>query len=456
MNGASGSSDLATISDSGDDRAALPAVVSESRESPPSSLFIESGNSAFWAFVRRTRVRLRGVAFVVGVANHTEVPILASVTGGRGTRQRPIAPGTFWVDPESEVQVTGVVSHLDALFMREVCVRFQVRSREYVASALLHGLLPWVTALCVLLALAGGIAALVATPRISIISAPGVAPSGTDVSIWYNAGGAGNASYALTDASGATLIAGPLDKARTTLQVHLPSTDRTTAYALRFALSGPLGKRAAAAEITALPSDRLPGPRVLALTVDPPANAKAARVVTVHYASDATKARVALLDDQGGVVTEQSADPSGTLKLPLPPRAGSYLVRLRVKRNGQSTESVVGVPAIGAKPTSAPRSESSPLPIAVRAAPAPIALETRVARPGGSVRIRVDAWQPGLQLTLQRNDGTPIEQVDIARNQRAVALSVPNDAVDAVVLIARYIRDDSEETFVRSVPVRAN
>jgi hypothetical protein len=331
----------------------------------------------------------------------------------------------------------------------------------------------------------GGGALAFALPQPPAFSVPSTTTAGVTVRLPYTTHGIASWSFAASLDDGSALAAGPLKGNRGEIALALPPRLANRTVTVHMRGSGIFGvlDRVASFPVTPVPPARDAIPSIARVGAMTARRERLGEVETVlaSYLAVASSGKLSLLDRSGKVVATAPFSHGGTQRLTVPSSAASSALsaRLDVRLGSTVASAMVGLPAASLStpvqaPTVAQASAVVPPPL-VEAPPqtadAPeavtpaddkstvaddpfVVLGTPVA--GQPVRLAIRHNFPGMQLRLEDDAGTVIDEAAVASSATSVVLHAPAATTARTYYItATYGSESGQEVVVRSVRVSA-
>ncbi|HTJ26148.1 MAG TPA: hypothetical protein VMA36_08285 [Candidatus Limnocylindria bacterium] len=328
------------------------------------------------------------------------------------------------------------------------------------------------------LAATGGAGLTFALPQPPAFAVPSTATAGTVARIPYTTHGFAATSYVARAGDDPPFAAGPVPQARGEIALALPPemADKTVTIQLRTAgWYGPLDREA---------SFRVVQPAAVRMLTPVIARVGAlsarrerigdAETVLASYLAVADDGHLSVLDQHGKVVAQAPFSRGGTQRIALPAKVAALPLELRldVRRGASSASAAVSLPAQGARalpPAVAPVVSTVARPPSVDDAPEAVTSADDVtvsaddpfvvvgAPVGGrTMTLSIRRNLPAMQLRLEDETGTVLDQVNVGATDRTAALHAPAATTTRTYYVTcTYGADGGQEVVVRSVRVAA-
>ncbi len=310
-----------------------------------------------------------------------------------------------------------------------------------------------------LFALASGVGAATATPRISTIAAPARVFPGSSVDVPYAFGGWASMRYALKTRDGRQLTAGLVREHEGTLHFTVPSAaGRDVLLAVNVA--GPFGSRSAMQHIAVTPSAPRhtssagqSAPRISEFAVITSA-VHANGVLKLSYTTtDARDGEIWLIDDAGRLWARAPISSQGETTIAVPQGAAGRSMRAVLHARNNQADAVASIGVTVLPDAMVTRSGGAPVSDA-KAPQAALTLSTQNAAPGDMISVRIEGKHGDAQISLNDGAGNSIEQGDMVAGQSALVLTAPNTTTPATFYVmANVTQGVGEQTLVKKLTV---
>ena len=340
------------------------------------------------------------------------------------------------------------------------------------------------------LAAVGGAALAVVLPQPPAFSVPSTTTAGVTVRVPYTTHGIARWSYAASLNDGSELAAGPLERDRGEIALALPprlANNTVTVHVRGTGIFGVLD-RVASFPVTPVPAVRGVIPSIARVGAFTARRERLGNAETVlaSYLAVGSAGQLSLLDHSGKVVARAPFSHAGTQRLTVPASAASSVLtaRLDVRLGTSLASAAVGLPAAaaaavppGAPATQNPLATAAPAAVATAGQGSPaIAEAPEAVTPAGDssssaddpfvvvgiplagqpIRLAIRHNFPGMQLRLEDDAGTVIDEVTVGSSTSAVSLRAPSATTARTYYISgTYGSDSGQEVVVRSVRVSA-
>ncbi len=370
------------------------------------------------------RQRFGASDFVAKVVNQGLQPLRCTIEGRTRRADASVAPGTFWIHPQSAAAVDVAVPLRAPWRVRTLYLRMENDAVSATAQAdvPVPPLARIVTVLAIALLLAGALAAAAffLRPRVVAFALPSQVLAGTSATASYSLAGTGAARYAVS-ANGRVIAGGTVPMGRGS--VTFPTEVRPAVYRVTIGVRGAFGAAQASRTLVSVTHLAPTVASIEALWVDPGV-AAAGAPLHVRYAAQADTGSIALLDVAGMTLQQVSyrADGISTLSAPPVDAPTQYEVRLDVIRGGSKASASVGLLVLP-KPLATPISVAPPPGIVtagqlLRISPAYVVS-------GHAFTVRLLLHPARVQLTLQDGGGLPVATQSVASNTAVVRFQAP-------------------------------
>jgi hypothetical protein len=333
-------------------------------------------------------------------------------------------------------------------------------------------------------AAAAGAGLTLALPQTPAFAVPATATAGTVAHIPYTTHGLAATSFVARVGGDSPFAGGRLVQARGEIALALPATAADKKVTVELTTAGWYGPLTHAASFSVAARAAMPSiARVGALS------ARRERIggtetILASYLAVADDGHVSVLDRHGKLVARAPFTRTGTQRITLPPHAAAAAldVRLNVRRGASSASASVSLPA--AAVATVPRRVATAQVAAAAVAPAvstvaaapsnddvPEAVTPAndgsvaaddpfviVGQPAAGQRMTVSIRRnlPAMQLRLEDETGTVLDQVNVGAADRTVMLRVPGATMTRTYYVTcMYGAEGGQEVVVRSVRVPA-
>jgi hypothetical protein len=327
----------------------------------------------------------------------------------------------------------------------------------------------------------GGAALTFALPQTPAFAVPSSAIAGALVRVPYTTHGIGSWSYLARADDGSELGGGPLPRARGEIAFALPpniANEKVTVLVRGRSMFG-LREHEASFSVTPAPVLTMAAPvaRIGAFTAR---RERLGDVETIlaSYLAVGNGGQLSIVDPNGKLVARAAFTHTGTQRVTLPASVAraALSVRLDVRRGASLASAAVGLPAAlpglvaprvpqiadaGGPLVATPRAADA-LPEAVTpaddrstAAGDPF-IVVGTPRAGEALRLAIHRNFPGMQIRLEDDAGTVLDQITVGAGTSAVALRLPGALVARTYYVnCTYGSENGEEVVVRSIRVAA-
>lgn len=341
------------------------------------------------------------------------------------------------------------------------------------------------------LAAVGGAALAVVLPQPPAFSVPSTTTAGVTVRLPYTTHGIARWSYVASLNDGSELAAGPLERNRGEIALVLPPRLANNTVTVHVRGTGVFGvlDRVASFPVTPIVPVRGVIPSIARIGALTARRERFGDVETVlaSYLAVGNSGQLLLLDQSGKVVARAPFTHAGTQRLTVPASAASSALtaRLDVRLGSSLARAAVGLPAAfvpavpsgplvagssivapsgalapGAagdgSPTNAEAPEAvTPAGDSSTSADDPFVV-VGIPLAGQPIRLAIRHNFPGMQLRLEDDAGTVIDQITVGSGASAVSLRAPGASVARTYYITgTYGSENGQEVVVRSVRVSA-
>jgi hypothetical protein len=332
----------------------------------------------------------------------------------------------------------------------------------------------------VTIAALGGAALTFVLPQTPAFAVPSSASAGTLARVPYATHGIGTWSYLARAADGSELGEGPLPRTRGEIAFALPpkvANQKVTVLVRGRSMFG-VREREASFPVTPAPVLAIAAPiaRVGSLTAR---RERLGNVETIlaSYLAVGNGGQLSIVDPNGKLVARAAFTHTGTQRVTLPASVANAAlnVRLDVRRGASLASAAVGLPALAAPILSdvVPMVDAGQTLVA--AAPGPDEVPEAVTpaddrstaaddpfvvvgtpRAGQVLRLAIRRNFPGMQIRLEDDAGTVLDQTTVPAGASAVALRLPGALTPRTYYVnCTYGSQNGEEVVVRSVRVAA-
>lgn len=416
----------------------------------------------FVAVVTRDRTVLAGLKcerrhfsstdFVVKILNESDEPVSCALTGWSQHGAVYVAPGNFWIDPQTTARVPVQIPFRFPFRTRTVALQLQNASMRASAEAEVPAP-PIVKAgrFFVLLALllAGSLAALhAARPNVAAYALPERVAAGDRVTGSYALSGLGQAQYTV-NVDGVQTQSGLLE--RRSGSFSFPTQSGRKTYNVDVSMSGPFGSTSRELVVSAVPFSSSKTAAIEAFQPEP-AVVRSGEKFEARYLADADAGTVTLFDASNIPIARSPYSPSGSSMLVAPNVniATQYRMELQVTRGTKTSTAYTGLLVL---PKGDAPAQHTSIPI-VPSAAAAFHIEPSYLTSATPFVIRLLMHPKGLRLTLEDNNGTPLATKGVAPDQSLVDFVAPHVAQpNTFVIVASYWRGSQQQALVQQVLV---
>jgi hypothetical protein len=393
--------------------------------------------------------------FVAKVVNYSDEALSCSLTGWTERGLTSVAPGHFWMNPQSVAQIPIRASLRLPYPLRTISLNMQNSSMR--ASAEADVPTPPALRAATALALIGAFLLAGATgwqslrPKIDAYTMPAQVVAGDRATASYAIAGIGAARYDVT-ADGVRIASGNL--AGATGSFSFITLKHAAVYHVVLSVIGPLGAAHRELLASGVPLARSDSVSIEAFQPDPSV-VQSGEPIDVRYIADAQSGTVTLFDATGIPLQRAAYRAAGSSTLTAPPVdvPTQYRVELLVTRGSKTSRASAGLLVLP-KPNA---DDGDPT------APAGLLLARQVFRieppyviSGATFAVRLLAHPLNLRLTFEDDLGTHIASQSVSATTSLVRFQAPQVVQDrSYVVVASFSNGKADQVLLQPVVIHA-
>jgi hypothetical protein len=417
---------------------------------------VVSGERAVLGAIKFERNTLACAHFIAKIFNGSNEPLSCTIAGWSDGKMTSVAPGQFWMNPQSVAQISIRVPLRLPRPLRSLSLHMQTQSVRATAEADVPT--PPIVRAAQAIAAAGILllACVLAwsglRPQIEAYALPAHVAAGDVVTGSYAVSGLGSARYDVT-LDQTHVASGSLQDRSGSF--WFPTRRRAGDYHVLLSMNGLLGVVRRDLVVSTIPAAIARTASIVALQPEPSV-VRSGEKIDVRYIAHARSGTVTLFDASGIPLSRAPYDASGlsTLTAPHVDTATQYRVALAIEQGGSSAQASAGLlvlPKTGANPTANP----TPIPGILTAAQVFRVVPSFV-RSGARFSVRVLAHPRNFRLAIEDERGVDVEQAKIKPREHIVRFAAPSvDQDTPYVIVATFSRGNIEQTLLQPLIVHA-
>lgn len=392
--------------------------------------------------------------FIAKIFNGSNETLACTIAGWRDGEVVAIAPGQFWMNPQSVAQISIHVPLHFPRRLRSLSLHMQTQSLRASAEAdvpappILRAGRALAMAGALLLACAGVWRG--ARPQIEAYALPSHIAAGDTVTASYAVSGVGSVRYEVT--SGQRQVASGFLETRSG-SFSFPTFERAANYRAVLSVTGPLGVAQREMAISTVPAIVTQTASIAALQPEPSVVHSGERIA-VRYIAHARRGTVTLFDASGIPLSRAWYNAGGisTLIAPRVDTATQYRIALSITEGASAAQASAGLLVL---PSANASDAPTPIPGVLTAAQVFRIVPSFV----GSARpfaIRLISHPQNLRLAVEDQHGVDIERAKVRRSQSTVRFVAPHvDQDTPYVIVATFSRGNADQTLLEPLVIHA-
>ncbi len=393
--------------------------------------------------------------FVAKIFNGSHETLACSILGRTQGKAVDLAPGRFWMNPQSVAQVPICVPLHFPHPLRSISLHMQAPSVRASAEADVPAppLVRLARGIAATAALIGACAASwhAMRPQITAYALPARVGAGDVATASYSTSGYGSTRYEVTSGK-SSIASGFLDDRSGSFSFVTPK--RSAIYDVALSVTGPFGTARRELFVSAIPATTAQVAAIQALQPEPSV-VHSGEQIQVRYIAAARRGTVTLYDASGIPLGHAPYNASGvsTLLAPTVETPTQYRVALDVSKGASSAQASAGLLVLP-KPGSKPIANPTPIPGVLSAAQ--VFRVPSLVNSGARFKVRLLAHPPNLHVGIQDQQGAVIEDAVVPVKAMSVRFAAPRvDRDTPFVVVATFSRGNAAQTLLQPLVVHA-